>query len=136
MEQRIQTLEEEVKLLKNQIRSVLLDIKESLASGDWQLPARNGEAAGGHEETALRPAMPEGKPDAGAESRTGTVGTVLTDRTEEKEKPAVKAEAAGETGKVRQEEYRKAPNSPPAAGSRRPVKKAGSLWTSQAGWSR
>lgn len=34
-EQRLQGLEEEVKLLKNEIRSVLLDIKESLASGDW-----------------------------------------------------------------------------------------------------
>jgi len=34
-EQRLQGIEEEVKLLKNEIRSVLLDIKESLASGDW-----------------------------------------------------------------------------------------------------
>ena len=37
MEQRISTLEEEVKLLKNQIRSVLLDIKENLSGSDWQL---------------------------------------------------------------------------------------------------
>ncbi len=35
VEQRLQGLEEEVKLLKNEIRAVLLDIKESLASGDW-----------------------------------------------------------------------------------------------------
>ena len=36
MEQRLANLEEEVKLLKNQIRSVLLDIKENLSSNDWQ----------------------------------------------------------------------------------------------------
>jgi hypothetical protein len=36
MEQRIQNLEGEFKLLKNQIRAVLLDIKESLTSGEWQ----------------------------------------------------------------------------------------------------
>lgn len=36
MEQRIQNLEGDLKLLKNQIRAVLLDIKESLASGEWQ----------------------------------------------------------------------------------------------------
>ena len=36
MEQRILDLEDEIKLLKNQIRAVLLDIKESLASTDWQ----------------------------------------------------------------------------------------------------
>ena len=36
MEQRILSLEDELKLLKNQIRAVLLDIKESLTSGDWQ----------------------------------------------------------------------------------------------------
>ena len=36
MEQRIEVLEEELKLLKNQIKAVLLDIKENLASGEWQ----------------------------------------------------------------------------------------------------
>ena len=48
MEQRIQELEEELKLLKNQIKAVLLDIKENLANGEWQgLSSRWGyEAAG------------------------------------------------------------------------------------------
>ena len=42
MEQRIASLEEEVKLLKNQIRTVLLDIKENLSSSDWQMaPGQN-----------------------------------------------------------------------------------------------
>ena len=42
MEQRIANLEEELKLLKNQIRSVLLDIKENLSGSDWQAtPGQN-----------------------------------------------------------------------------------------------
>ena len=51
MEQRIQVIEEEVKLLKNQIRSVLLDIKESLASGDWQIPVKEGKVVDLMDET-------------------------------------------------------------------------------------
>jgi hypothetical protein len=35
MEQRIASLEEEVNLIKNQIRAVLLDIKEYLSGSDW-----------------------------------------------------------------------------------------------------
>jgi hypothetical protein len=51
MEQKVQNLEEEVKLLKNQIRAVLLDIKESLASGEWQAVGRvEGKEAGRTEE--------------------------------------------------------------------------------------
>ena len=59
MEQRIQNLEEEVKLLKNQIRSVLLDIKENLAGGDWQIAPGNKKAADPFEETSQQPS--EGK---------------------------------------------------------------------------
>ncbi len=32
-------LEEEVKLLKNQIKAVLLDIKDNMANGEWQAPS-------------------------------------------------------------------------------------------------
>ena len=45
MEQRIQDLEEELKLLKNQIKAVLLDIKENLANGEWQEVPKDGEEA-------------------------------------------------------------------------------------------
>ena len=55
MEQRIQTLEEEVKLLKNQIRAVLLDIKENLASGDWQTHPGNSQAADPGEDPGQQP---------------------------------------------------------------------------------
>lgn len=48
MEERIQELEEELKLLKNQIQAVLLDIKENLANGEWQeLSSRWGNEAAG-----------------------------------------------------------------------------------------
>jgi len=55
MEQRIQILEEEVKLLKNQIRAVLLDIKENLASGDWQSHPANNQAADPGENSGQQP---------------------------------------------------------------------------------
>ena len=59
MEQRILGLEDEFKLLKNQIRAVLLDIKESLASGDWQSlpPVREPE----QEEAAVQFSEPAGQ---------------------------------------------------------------------------
>jgi hypothetical protein len=55
MEQRIKSLEEEVKLLKNQIRAVLLDIKENLASGDWQAQPGNNKAADPSEDSDQQP---------------------------------------------------------------------------------
>jgi archaellum component FlaD/FlaE len=68
MEQRIKSLEEEVKLLKNQIRAVLLDIKENLASGDWQAQPLNNKAADPVDEADQQP--PEGKPvDSALNSR-------------------------------------------------------------------
>jgi hypothetical protein len=50
MEQRINTLEEEIKLLKNQVRSVLLDIKENLSFSDWQLESGLKKEVGPREE--------------------------------------------------------------------------------------
>ncbi len=43
MEQRIQSLEDELKLLKNQIMAVLLDVKESLTNNDWPSPSLRNE---------------------------------------------------------------------------------------------
>jgi len=46
MEQRINSLEEELKVLKNQIKAVLLDIKEYLATSNGHAYAPPGEGGG------------------------------------------------------------------------------------------
>ncbi|MCR4393204.1 MAG: hypothetical protein NUV31_02410 [Dehalococcoidales bacterium] len=73
-EQRLQGIEEEVKLLKNEIRSVLLDIKESLASGDWltwSVPVVEGGVkaevvAGGERVEERAEAVADGEIEGGA----------------------------------------------------------------------
>lgn len=71
MEQRIASLEKEVKLLKNEIRNVLLDIKESLSGEDWQHAGKGDVYGAGqavrNEEQAAR------EENAGREANSATV---------------------------------------------------------------
>jgi len=79
MEQRIQDLEEELKLLKNQIKAVLLDIKENLANGEWQeLSSRWGYEAAGqtNEPSDQQPVEPHSTPEVTQESSPASTVTV------------------------------------------------------------
>ncbi len=79
MEQRIETLEEEIKLLKNQIKAVLLDIKENLANGEWQdLSPRWGYEAADqtHEPPKQQPVDPDPVPEVTQESSSASKVTV------------------------------------------------------------
>lgn len=79
MEQRIESLEEELKLLKNQIKAVLLDIKENLANGEWQdLSSRWGSEAAGQtsEPPKQQPVEPNPVPEVTQESSSASKVTV------------------------------------------------------------
>ncbi len=79
MEQRVQDLEEELKLLKNQIKAVLLDIKENLANGEWQgLSSQWGyEAAGQTKEPSdQQPVEPNPASEVTQESSSASKVTV------------------------------------------------------------
>jgi hypothetical protein len=79
MEQRIENLEEELKLLKNQIRAVLLDIKENLANGEWQdLSSRWGYEAAERVNAPQeqQPVEPDPVPEVTQESSSASKVTV------------------------------------------------------------
>ncbi|MBE0480909.1 MAG: hypothetical protein IBX68_08010 [Dehalococcoidia bacterium] len=75
MEQRINALEEELKVLKSQIKAVLLDIKEYLASGDG-----SPGLAPAMDNVALSQAGPEKSPGAGSELHGTDSGTDFADK--------------------------------------------------------
>ena len=79
MEQRVETLEEELKLLKNQIQAVLLDIKENLANGEWQdLSSRWGSEAADQTSKPPKqhPVEPDPVPEVTQESSSASKVTV------------------------------------------------------------
>lgn len=79
MEQRVESLEEELKLLKNQIKAVLLDIKENLANGEWQdLSSRWGYEAADqtHEPPKQQSVEPNPVPEVTQESSSASKVTV------------------------------------------------------------
>jgi len=74
MEQRIEALEEEFKVLKNQIQAVLLDIKEGLATGTpahVPLPDGAGPTAGGPQDSASPGPGPSAGPGPGPSAGPG-----------------------------------------------------------------
>jgi hypothetical protein len=79
MEQRVESLEEELKLLKNQIKAVLLDIKENLANCEWQdLSSRWGHEAAvqTHETPKQQPVEPDPVPEVTQELSSASKVTV------------------------------------------------------------
>jgi hypothetical protein len=89
MEQRIDTIEEELKVLKSQIKAVLLDIKESLATGIGYAYAPPQEGGGtvvaGPVSSGIAsvPDIPSQEPQAGPQ------GTDSGDRTVEQAQPNI-----------------------------------------------
>ncbi len=80
MERRIDTIEEELKVLKSQIKAVLLDIKESLATG---VSYTNAPPLEGSKPVAASPGGSEIEPVPGTlsqEPQTGLQGTNSGDR--------------------------------------------------------
>jgi hypothetical protein len=85
MEQRLNSIEEELKVLKSQIKAVLLDIKESLATGINYAPPVEGNkpvaASPVGSEIGPAPDTPSEEPQA------GLAGTDSRDRTAEQAQP-------------------------------------------------
>ena len=89
MEQRIETIEEELKVLKSQIKAVLLDIKESLATGIsyTYAPPQEGDAP---VTTSPVSSGIESVPDGPSQvPQTGLQGTDSGDRTVEHAQPNI-----------------------------------------------
>jgi hypothetical protein len=89
MEQRIETIEEELKVLKSQIKAVLLDIKESLATGISYTYAPPQEGGGTVVASPVSSGI-ESVPDSPSqEPQTGLKGTDSGDRTVEQAQPNI-----------------------------------------------
>jgi hypothetical protein len=91
MEQRVNSLEEELKVLKSQIKAVLLDIKDYMSTGTAQpyTPVPSGghtevgpvpAASGGYHEQEVHVESPRGEVDhvAPHKAGTGVIGTALS----------------------------------------------------------
>ena len=88
MEQRITTIEEELKVLKNQLKAVLLDIKESLGTGNiyaYAPPQESNET--GADSTECSEIAPV-QDNLSQSPQAGHQGTDSSDRTSEQAQPA------------------------------------------------